>query len=173
MRFLPSILALFFLIVGCSKTSPEEYTRLAQEAEHAKDYAKAAALYTKLVQDHPGSPQSGIALFSIAQIHAEQTRDFPAAIGAYKQYLQQFPDGKDAPLCLFMAGYLYNNELRELDSAAHMFRQFLERFPDHELALSAKFELDNLGKSPEELLKASAEHRVAEQPKTAPVKSRN
>ena len=53
---------------------------------------------------------------------------------------------------MFLVGYLYNNELHNTDSAAAAYRRFLERFPQHEMATSAQYELQTLGKSPEELL---------------------
>ena len=57
------------------------------------------------------------------------------------------------PAALFLIGFVYNNHLHNLDSARIAYEQFLTQYPSHEMASSAKFELDNLGKSPEELFR--------------------
>jgi hypothetical protein len=75
---------------------------------------------------------------------------------------------------MFLIGYLYNNELHHLDSAAAAYRRFLEKYPNHEMALSAQFELDNLGKSPEELLPQQVATETSKTPPgTAEKKARN
>jgi hypothetical protein len=51
-----------------------------------------------------------------------------------------------------MVGYIYNNILNMVDSARVAYTRFLEQFPDAELATSAQYELNTLGKKPEELL---------------------
>ena len=53
---------------------------------------------------------------------------------------------------MFMVGYIFNNDLNMVDSARAAYTRFLERFPEAELATSAQYELDNLGKKPEDLL---------------------
>jgi outer membrane protein assembly factor BamD (BamD/ComL family) len=55
-------------------------------------------------------------------------------------------------VALFQIGFIYNNKLGNVDSARIAYEQFLAKFPQHELAPYAKFELDNLGKSPDTIL---------------------
>ena len=64
---------------------------------------------------------------------------------------------------MFLTAYIYHNELNDLGNAKTAYEAFLAKFPDHEMAQSAKFELQNLGKKPEELLPAIQEQT----PKTA------
>jgi hypothetical protein len=53
---------------------------------------------------------------------------------------------------LFLSGFIYNNDLRQLDSAKIVYETFLKKYPDHELAASARFELETLGKDPSQTL---------------------
>ena len=53
---------------------------------------------------------------------------------------------------MFLIGYVYHNELRMLDSAKVAYERFLSEYPNHEMAISAQFELNTLGKPPEELV---------------------
>ena len=50
-----------------------------------------------------------------------------------------------------MIGYNYANNLNDLKSAEIEYKIFLEKFQTHELAISVKFELENLGKSIDEI----------------------
>jgi hypothetical protein len=52
-----------------------------------------------------------------------------------------------------MAGFVEANELQNYEAATETYNLFLKTFPDHELATSAKEELDNMGLTPEEILK--------------------
>jgi outer membrane protein assembly factor BamD (BamD/ComL family) len=90
------------------------------------------------------------------------------AIDAYGLYCREYPAGKQTPLAMFLIGYLYNNELHDIDSAASAYRRFLERYPDSEMATSARFELNTLGKSPEEALPIPPPEPAAKRPKKNP-----
>jgi TolA-binding protein len=52
-----------------------------------------------------------------------------------------------------MLGFIYANELNNYEKAKIYYQKFLERYPNSELAISAKFELENLGRKPEEIIK--------------------
>ena len=140
------------LLAGCSKPTAEEYFAEAEAAQNAKNFPLAIETYSELVTEHPKTPLAEISLFKIAEIHHNETKDFVKAIEAYQRYISMYPDGVKAPSALFVIGFLYNNQLHNLDSAAAVYRRFLDRYPHDELASSALFELQNLGKSPEELI---------------------
>lgn len=175
MRFSVSlILTSLVLLGGCSKPAPEEYVGKATVAINAKNFALAVEEYEKLINDHPKSVQAEEAMFTIAKIQSDELKNFPKAIEAYKRYTEKYPDGKQAPLAMFLTGYVYHNELNDLGNAKTAYEAFLARFPEHEMAASAKFELQNLGKKPEELLPAiqqSALQTAAQTPNPRRVES--
>ncbi|MEK6553013.1 MAG: tetratricopeptide repeat protein, partial [Bacteroidota bacterium] len=74
------------------------------------------------------------------------------AVEYYQRLYQQFPKDERAPKALFMSGFILANELRNIDAARLTYQQFLDKFPKHELTTPARTELDNLGKTPEEIL---------------------
>jgi hypothetical protein len=65
-----------------------------------------------------------------------------------------------------MIAFLYNNELHMIDSASVAYRRFLDAYPNHELASSASSELDNLGKTPEQILEKHVATSNSEPPST-------
>ncbi len=91
-------------------------------------------------------------VFSIAAIEHNNLQNFQAAVDGYRLYMQRFPQGKKASVAMFLTAFLYNNELKNLDSAKVFYERFLSTYPKDEMAASAQFELNNLGKSPEDIL---------------------
>ncbi|MBX2992575.1 MAG: tetratricopeptide repeat protein [Bacteroidetes bacterium] len=153
MKFGISILLLsIILLASCGKPAPEEYVGKATVAINEKNFALAIEEFEKLIKDLPDSPQAEEAMFTIAKIQSDELKDFPKAIAAYKRYLEKYPNGSQAPLAVFMTGYIFHNELHDLDNARSTFESYLSKYPDHEMVPSARFELENLGRPPEEIL---------------------
>jgi hypothetical protein len=50
-------------------------------------------------------------------------------------------------------GYIHENYFQELGKAKAIYEQFLQRYPDHDFADDAQISIENLGKSPEELIR--------------------
>jgi hypothetical protein len=159
----------FFLAAaaGCARPTAEEYFAKAQKEERSaalaadtlrspvevrRAFEPALGLFESVVREYPHHELAETALFEIASIKNSNLHTPQEAIDAYNRYCGEYPAGKQTALAMFMIGYLYNNELHNNDSAAAANRRFLERFPESEMASSAQFELNTLGKSPEEAL---------------------
>lgn len=74
------------------------------------------------------------------------------AVVALEKYIKTFPEGEEYPRVLFLYGYINANDLRKLDVAEKVYLEFLTKYPDNELAESVKFELNNLGKSADNIV---------------------
>ncbi len=74
-------------------------------------------------------------------------RDFDNAISSYTKVVENFSGSSHEAQAQFMVGYIYANILDDIEQAVSTYQTFLEKFPDHELAPSVKFELENMGKS--------------------------
>jgi len=159
--------AILSVLSGCGKPPADQYMKQAADAEKAGLWSVALDNYQKLVNDHPESGQAETAMFSIAAIQHNNLQNFQAAVDGYKAYLSRYPDGKRGPTALFLVAFLYHNELKNLDSAGFYYKRFLSKYPGNEMATSAQFELQNLGKSPDELLPKPV---VAEKPSAKPEK---
>ncbi len=84
---------------------------------------------------------------------AKTIENYNKAIELYQNIMTHMPQHKRASTALFMTGFIYANDLNQLDKAKETYETFLQKYPNDELAESAKMELANLGKSPEELIK--------------------
>ena len=159
MLCITAVVALVF--AGCNRPSTEELSAKAKEAYDAKNYPAAIEHLTQIVQDYPESAAAESSMFAIGTIRSNDTHEYVGAINAYKEYFGRYPNGERAAEAMFLVGYIYNNELHALDSAAQAYRMFLAAYSRHPMAQSAQFELDNLGKAPEDLL---PKDEVAERP---------
>jgi outer membrane protein assembly factor BamD (BamD/ComL family) len=165
MRLVAGSIVAAVLIAGCSVPPAEELFATARESQKRAEaglgsppqiqdslFLSAINAYEAVVEEYPEHPLSEVSLFTIAELHQNGTRRFSDAIGAFRRYAGIYPGTPKTAVSMFMIGFLFNNEIHNIDSAAAAYRAFLAAFPDHELASSARAELDNLGKSPEEII---------------------
>jgi tetratricopeptide (TPR) repeat protein len=84
---------------------------------------------------------------------ARTLREIPKAISLYDWIIQKYPADPQASTSLFLKAFTYDNDLKQFEKAGYLYNEYLTKYPTGEFAESAKFLLDNLGKSEEELLK--------------------
>jgi TolA-binding protein len=75
------------------------------------------------------------------------------ALELYHRFCEKYPGSTKAAYGLFLQAFIYENQLKNLDKAKELYTLFLSKYSSHELAKDAKFSLDNLGKSEDELIK--------------------
>ena len=153
-----SLLLLFF---GCSSNKSDK--ELFDEAEtnlKEQKYPEAVISFEELINDHPDSKLAPEALSQLASIYQNkqvknlsEKENLEKAIGLFKKLHDNYPSSEYAPSGLFMAGFISANELHNYEAATVIYQQFLKEYPNNELAASAQAELDNMGLSPEEILK--------------------
>ena len=110
------------------------------------------AAYLDFAEKQKDSPDAPDYLYKAADLslninQAKQSLDL------YNRIIYQYPDYKKVPECLFLMGYIYENYFQELGKAKEIYEQFLAKYPDHDFADDAKVSIENLGKSPEELIR--------------------
>jgi len=84
-------------------------------------------------------------LFDQAQVFYSEEK-FDEAIDSYKTVIDEFPEGENRIKAIFMLGFVYANSLQEFTQAADYYNMVIKEYPDNDLAPSAQFELENLGK---------------------------
>jgi len=89
-------------------------------------------------------------LFTEAQEYA-YIGMYAHAIEDYRLFLKIFPQSDKIANVKFLIAFTYGNNLNDLDNAKKEYKEFLEQYPDSPLKISAEFELENIGKSIEEI----------------------
>ena len=147
------------ILIGCGGKSEEELLKNAQKMVENKKLTEAVAAYEELIKEYPESKNTEIALFELGKIFQSKAIksnsdeiNLNKAIKYYTQLVTQFPKSENSPKSLFMTAFIYANELKMLDSAKIRYEEFLSKYPNNDLAVSAKYELDNLGVPPEQIL---------------------
>ena len=150
------LLFLAFLVLlfpSCSRLSEDELFQAAQTAYQQKNVQQAMEKLQELLDRFPGGKHAEPSQFLIAKMYNDDLHDYQNAIAGYRRYRESFGDSARASSALFLIGFIYNNDLHQYDSARVVYKAFLGQYPNHEMASSAKFELETLGKNPEELFK--------------------
>ncbi len=114
-----------------------------------KQFVDIADTYALLMPTKADAPTY---LFDAAKV-AGYLGDFSRSIDLYQTVYEQFPDYEKTPQAIFMLGFVYDNDLKDFEKARTYYELYLQKYPEGAFAEQVSFLLENLGKSPEELLK--------------------
>jgi TolA-binding protein len=155
-------LFVLLFISGCSK-SEQTYWDEAVNNQKAGKYKEAVTFYQELAEAYPESKNAVKALFEIAKIYQvkmikeiEPKQSMLKAIEFYNKIYNEYAESPEAPKSLFMKAFIESNELQNYDAAKKTYSLFLQKYPGHEMAASAKAELETIGLTPEEILSRNA-----------------
>jgi TolA-binding protein len=140
------------LFIGCSQKSEEELWQDAVQLQKQEDSDGALAAYQFLLEKYPGGTRAPEALYAMGSLVQNAKRDYPRAIGYYRKLVADYPTHPTSSNAAFMVGFIYNNELKKVDSAKIAYESFLQKYPQSPMVSSAQFELETLGKTPEQIL---------------------
>ena len=160
MKSILVLLSSALLFLGCSQKSGADYFKSAEENLKNNKIQEAVADFESFVKENPESEKAPEALTKLASIYQNkmlkglpEKESLEEAVKIYRQVFDNYPQSTQAPTSLFMSAFILANELQKLHPAEMAYKLFLQKFPNHELANSAREELNNLGLSPEEILK--------------------
>lgn len=72
-------------------------------------------------------------------------------IEVYKKILDKFPDGEGLDKVHFLIAFTYSENLKDYENAKPYFQNVFEDYPESDLADDAKWMMENMEKSPEEI----------------------
>ena len=75
------------------------------------------------------------------------------AIRHLTRLYDEYPKYEKRAYGLFLLGFVQENYAKNLDEAKRIYELFLTEFPTHEMADDARASIENLGKSPEEIIR--------------------
>lgn len=158
LKFSFSIL-LLFLAAACNSSSDKELYDKGMNLITEQKYDEAVEIFNKLVEENNKSEYAPKALFENAKMFQGQVikgvnpkESLMKAVELYKEVYNNYPNFQEAENSLFMAGFILANELKDYDKARETYELYLAKYPNGKLASDAKVELENLGKTPEEIL---------------------
>ena len=159
MKHILFLLLAVLILAGCNKNSADKYMKQAKAAVEQKKITEAVKAYETLVSEFPKDSLAPEALYQLGALYQNKlvpgldgTASTEKAISIFKSVFDKYPDSKQAPGCLFMCGFLQSNELNRYSDATVTYNTFLQKYPKNEMASAAKYELDNMGLTPGQVL---------------------
>ena len=74
------------------------------------------------------------------------------SISLFNKIIEKYPNSNFCEEALFLKAYTYENNLNETDKAKETYEEFIKKYPKSQLVEDAKLSLQNVGKSPEEIM---------------------
>ncbi len=107
--------------------------------------------YLDFAKAYPDDEHAPEFMFKAAQraIVLEQANE---AVQLLEELKSKYPKATQIEDASFLLAYTYENNLNELNKAQELYQDFIKKYPKSELAEDTKFAMDNLGKTPEEII---------------------
>lgn len=136
-----------------------------KEGEHATTTTgmELVRAYAHVYKDAPDDSLSVEALFKAGEVSMGIAQG-NLAVKYFKMLYDEHPDFHKAPEALFLCGFCEENLNSHTSDAKWYYEKFLEEYPDHHLAEDARFSLENLGLSDEELIRRFQKQDSDQQP---------
>ena len=158
-RILFSLLLAVMMSCG-EKMSVEKINELESKV-FAKDAVVSAENVIQLVdayllfaKQNPNDLQSPDFLFKALDVAVGVNAEGPQkAIDIADVLIEKYPDFEMTPMALFIKGFVYENMIGDLQNAEMTYRQFIEKYPNSPMVEDVKATLENLGLTPEELIR--------------------
>ena len=144
-------------------------TRLFSPAATGFDKVKADSLlasYESFIKHFPEDSLTMKYTFKAANL-AMNMNDATHAIALFDKFMEKYPDNAKARVSMFFKAYIYENQIKNLEKAKEVYLQFIEKYPDGEFAADARIALQNLGKSPEQMVREFEEKQKVDSLKIA------
>lgn len=129
--------------------------KLMEDAKSGKvDTAAVNSLlaeYESYSETYPSDTLGAAYLFKAADFYRYMRKPLKS-IGVYEKIYERYPSIAKHPYALFLQGFIYENEVGNPHAAKVLYEKFLEKYPNHLMAKDVRTTLENLGKTPEELV---------------------
>lgn len=158
-----SLFALIIIALSSCQSSKEKAIKKIKKTEkivyshktgdiNKTEMDKLINLYNVYVKDYPNDSLSPDYLFKAADFLMYANKPVQS-LNFFDKILKNYPDYSKTPQSLFLKAYIYENFFKDLNKAKIIYTSFIEKYPDNDFADDAQASLNNLGKSPEELIK--------------------
>ena len=155
------LLLLAAVMFSCGeKMSVEKINEL-----ESKVFAKGAVLtaenviqlvdaYVLFAEQNPNDQQTPDFLFKALDVAVGVNAEGPQkALDIANILIEKYPDFEMTPMAMFIKGFVYENMIGDLQNAEMTYRQFIEKYPNSPMVEDVKATLENLGLTPEELIR--------------------
>ena len=147
------------VLAGCSSNDPakriNELEKQAFSTENVLDKDVASDLvsaYCDYADANPSDEKSPEYLFKAIDI-SMNLNEPQRTISIIDRLVSEYPDYPRAQSALFVKAFVFETKYNNLDMAKKIYEQYLEMYPNGEFAEDCRASIENLGLTPEELVK--------------------
>ena len=116
-------------------------------------------LYIKFADTYPKDTLATEYLYKAATL-SMNTNQNEKAIEILDRIIKDFSEFKKLPETYFLKAFIYDSNIKNINKAREAYTVFLQKFPKSDLADDAAISLDNLGKTPEQIIKEFQEEEL-------------
>ena len=120
----------------------------------AENVIQLVDAYLLFAEQNPNDSQSPDFLFKALDVAVGVNAEGPQkAIDIANVLIEKYPDFEMTPMAMFIKGFVYENMIGDLQNAEMTYRLFIEKYPNNPMVEDVKSTLENLGLTPEELIR--------------------
>ena len=150
---------LVFVMVGCNSNDPakriEKLEKQVLSTEKAIDPVVASDLvsaYCDFADANPDDTMTPEYLFKAVDV-SMNLNEPQRTIYIIDKLVKEYPDYPRTQAALFIKAFIFETRYNNLDMAKKIYEQYLEMYPNGDFADDCKASIENLGLTPEELVK--------------------
>lgn len=106
--------------------------------------------YRQYAKDNPTDSLSPEYLYKALEIHI-QTGNAAQALSIISA-LERYSDSDKTPIALFLRGFILETSLNDQKGAKVAYQEFIDKYPNNDFVDDAQNAINNMGKTPEELI---------------------
>ena len=151
------LIALFF--VGCSSNDPAKRIEKLEKQVFATENAinpqiagDLVSAYCDFADLNPKDVKTPEYLFKAIDV-SMNLNEPQRTISIIDRLMADYPEYPRTQAALFVKAFIFETRYNNLDMAKKLYEQYLENYPDGEFASDCRASIENLGLSPEELVK--------------------
>jgi outer membrane protein assembly factor BamD (BamD/ComL family) len=110
------------------------------------------ALYMKFAKKFPKDSLAPVYIFNAANLQMSNAQN-EDAIASLDIIIKDYVDFAKLPEVYFLKAFIYDNNIKDIKKARTAYSDFIQKYPKHELTDDAMISMDNLGKTPEQIVK--------------------
>ena len=153
------VLVFVLVLVGCNSNDPAKRIEKLEKQVLATDKAIDPVVASDLVSAYcdfaDANPNDAMApeyLFKAVDV-SMNLNEPQHTIYIIDKLLKEYPDFPHTQAALFIKAFIFETRYNNLDMAKKLYQQYLEMYPDGEFANDCKSSIENLGLSPDELVR--------------------
>jgi len=153
------VLVFVLVLVGCNSNDPAKRIEKLEEQAFATEGAinpevanDLVSAYCDFADANPDDAMAPEYLFKAVDV-SMNLNEPQRTIYIIDKLLNNYPDYPRTQAALFVKGFIFETRYENYDMAKKIYEQYLVMYPDGEFAESCRASIENLGLTPEELVK--------------------